>query len=233
MSDIRTASLKELASHFENSIIRVATKEETAKVVQTSIEYGFHSVITAPVLVPLVAELAKGSNLKIGSAASFPMGSEMPEAKAAIVKDMVENYPVDEIDFVMNLSALAAGMPEVIDKECKLLRAAAPNKVLKMILEVCYLTDDQIRLACKIAGENGIDFVKSSTGQLKGPSMEQTLILVEEAKKYGMKSKVAGVKDPKPQNAMAYLLAGVDRIGTQDAVKIIDGIQILRDHNIF
>jgi deoxyribose-phosphate aldolase len=233
MSDIRTASLKELASHFENSIVRVATKEETEKVVQTSIEYGFHSVITAPVLVPLVAELAKGSNLKIGSAASFPMGAEMPEAKAAIVKDMVENYPVDEIDFVMNLSALAAGMPEVIDKECKLLRAAAPNKVLKMILEVCYLTDDQIRLACKIAGENGIDFVKSSTGQLKGPSMEQTLILVEEAKKYGMKSKVAGVKDPKPQNAMAYLLAGVDRIGTQDAVKIIDGIQILRDHNIF
>ena len=48
-----------------------------------------------------------------------------------------------------------------------------------------------------------------------------------------MKSKVAGVKDPKPQNAMAYLLVGVDRIGTQDAVKIIDGIQILRDHNIF
>lgn len=232
-SNIRNESLKELGAHFENSVIRVASREEVVTVIKKSVEYGFHSVITSPFLVPLVSQLTKGTNLKIGTAVSFPVGAETPEAKAFAAKDLADNYPIDEIDFVMNFAALCAGMPEIVEKECQLIRAAAPNKVLKMILEVCYLTDDQIRLACKIAGEARIDFVKSSTGQTKGPSLEQALILVEEAKKYGMMSKVAGVKDPKPQNAMAYLLAGIDRIGTQDAIQIIDGIQTLRDHNIF
>ncbi len=138
-NNVRNESIRELASHFENSVIRVASKEEVAQVVAKSAEYGFHSVITAPFLVPLVAEYAKGTDLKIGSSVSFPMGAETPEAKAYAMKDMAENYPVDEIDFVMNIAALCAGVPEIVEKECRMVREAAPDKVLKMILEVCYL----------------------------------------------------------------------------------------------
>lgn len=233
-NDIRNASIKELASHFENSIIRVATKEEAVKVVQESIEMGFHSVITAPFLTPLVAEIAKGSDLKVGTAFSFPMGADTPVTKAAAAKDIAENYPVDEIDYVMNVAALKAGLVDVVETEAKMIRAAAPDKSIRMIMEVCYLTDDEIRTAIRIAGEAGLDYVKSSTGQLAGPTMEQVFIMVEEAKKYpGLMTKVAGVKEPKPLVAMAYLLAGIDRIGTQDAVKIVNGIETLREHDIF
>ena len=232
MSDVRKESIKELGKRFELSIIRVMTMQELEASIKKCFDYNLVAILVPSFMIRSMKEVTKGTGLRVGSAISFPLGSEDPEPKALQAQIMVDKG-VDDIDFVMNFPALATGFPEKVEKECALIRKAAPNAVLKMILEVFYLKDEHIRQACKIAADNGIDFVKSSTGQIQGPTMEQVCILVDEAKKYGIKSKVAGVKFPRAQNAMAFLCAGIDRVGTQNPFEILDGIQILRDRGIF
>jgi deoxyribose-phosphate aldolase len=232
MSDVRNESVKELGKRFELSLISVMTPEQLKLTIKKAIDYNLAAILVPTFMITGMKEAVKGTDLRVGGAVSFPLGSEDPEVKAYQAELMVK-HGVDDIDFVMNFAALAMGHPEIVDQECRLIRKAAPNAIIKMILEVSYLNDDQIRQAVKIAAENRIDYAKSSTGQAEGPTMEQVCILVDEAKKGGIKSKVAGVKYPRPQNAMAFLCAGVDRIGTQRPFEILDGIQLLKDRGIF
>lgn len=232
MSDVRTESIKELGKRFELSVISLMTQEQLMNTMQKAGEYNLHAVFVPSFLVPAIKKVFAGTDMKVATAVSFPLGSDEPEAKGEGAK-VIAAKGADEIDFVMNFPALAMGHPEFVERECKLIRENAPGITLKMILEVCYLKDDQIRQAVRIAAENGIDFVKSSTGQIQGPTFEQVCVMVDEAKKYGLHTKVAGVKFPRPQNAMTFLCAGVDRIGTQNPFEILDGIQILRDRGIF
>ncbi len=232
MSEVRNDSVKELGKRFELSVISVMTPEQLEKSIKKAVEYNLAAILVPSFMIKSMKEATKGTDLHIGSAISFPLGAEDPEVKALQAKMMVDKG-VDDIDFVMNFAALASGYPSEVEKECMLIRKAAPNAIIKMILEVSYLNDNQIRQAVKIAADNGIDYAKSSSGQAEGPTMEQVCILVDEARKYGIKSKVAGVKYPRPQNAMAFLVAGIDRVGTQRPFEILDGIQILKDRGIF
>lgn len=232
MSDIRKKSIMELGKHFELSVISLMTQEQLMNTMQKALEYNLHAVFVPSFLVPSMKKVFAGTDMKVATAISFPLGSDEPESKAIGAKVVTEKG-ADEIDFVMNFPALAMGHPEIVERECRMIRENAPGITLKMILEVCYLKDAQIREAVKIAADTGINFVKSSTGQIQGPTFEQVCVMVDEAKKYGLHTKVAGVKFPRPQNAMTFLCAGVERIGTQDPFDILDGIQILRDRGIF
>lgn len=231
MSDVRKESIKELGKHFELSVVSLLSDEEMFAAAKKCVDYNLRVVYVPAFQFETVKKAIKGSDLLLGGAVSFPLGVDSPEAKVLAAKDMADEG-VDCIDFVMNHWALRNGQVEVVEREVKMLREAIPNKELKMILEVCFLNDEQIRTAVKIAADNKIEFVKSSTGQFDGPSMEQVCILVDEAKKYGLQTKVAGVKFPRAQNAYAFLKAGIDLIGTQQALNILDGIQLLRDRDI-
>jgi len=98
----------------------------------------------------------------------------------------------------------------------------------KMIIEVCYLTDDEIKAACELCIEAGIDWVKSSTGQYAGPTLEQVILMADCCKGTNTRVKVSGVKDPRPQNAYVFLRAGADLIGTRQAPQIIDSFDTMR-----
>lgn len=232
MSDVRTESIKEMGKRFELSIISMMTPEKLAQTIERAVEYNLHAVFVPTPLLRTVKGALEGADVRVAGAVSFPFGVDDPEPKALQAKLLVEKG-ADEIDFVMNFVSLAFNYPQKVEEECKRMRESAPDATLKMILEVCYLNDDQIRQAVNIAADNGIDFVKSSTGQAVGPTFEQVCVMVDEAKKRGLKTKVAGVKFPRPQNAMTFLCAGVDRIGTQNPFEILDGIQILRDRGVF
>ena len=99
----------------------------------------------------------------------------------------------------------------------------------KCILEVCYLSDEEIATASKLVAEAGVEYVKTSSGQFEGPSLEQFLVMREAVRGSSVRLKVAGVKFPRPQNAMVFLLAGADRIGTRAAPEIVDALPTLRD----
>jgi deoxyribose-phosphate aldolase len=231
MSNVREENIKELGKHFELSVVSLLSDDELVAAAKKSVEYNMRAVYVPAFQLNIVKEAIKGSDLLLGGAVSFPLGVDSPKAKVTAAQELVD-AGVDCIDFVMNHWALRNGMPEIVEEEVKMLREALPDKELKMILEVCTLNDEEIKTAVRIAGENNIDFVKSSTGQYQGPSMEQVCLMVDEAKKYGLRTKVAGVKLPRAQNAYAFLKAGIEVIGTQQAFNILDGIDLLRDRDV-
>ena len=136
------------------------------------------------------------------------------------------------LDMVMNIGALK-------DKNYKEVKAgldafvkAAEGNLTKCIMDVNFLTDDEIIAGCNLIAEAGIDYAKTSTGQFEGPSMDQFLLMKKTLKDTDIKLKVAGVKFPRPQNAYAFLLAGADLIGTRAAVAIIDALDQMREIGI-
>lgn len=232
MNNVRNESVKELGKYFEQSIIAYADPEKVKKMCADAVAYNMAGVYCSSHEIDAVKSYIEGSGLFLGSAVSFPLGSESPECKA-FTADYLVGRGVTNIDFLMNYRALLNGQVDVVEKEVELVRKAAPEAVLKMIIECCYLSDEQIDTACRIAIANRIDFVKSSTGTVAGPTFAQMCRIVDHMHGAGLRAKVAGIKAPRPQNAMVTLLAGVDRIGSQQCVQILDGIQEMRDRGVF
>lgn len=232
MKTVREKSISELGQHFEQSIISHMSDADVVRTVENAIKYNMAGVYCWDHEIDIVKPMLEGTGLFLGAGFSFPLGQEAPDIKA-FAAEAIYKRGVTNIDFVMNHGALREGRFNYVEKEAALIRKAAPKAVFKMIIECCYLTDEQIDLACRIAIENRIDFVKSSTGQFQGPRFDQITRIVDHMHGAGLGAKVAGIKFPRPQNAMVALLAGVDRIGTQQAVEILDGITQLRERGIF
>jgi deoxyribose-phosphate aldolase len=124
------------------------------------------------------------------------------------------------------------GKLDVVKQDLKDFKDAAGPALTKCILEVCYLTDDEIAKACELIAEVGLDYAKTSTGQFEGPTMEQFLVMRKTLEGTPVGLKVAGVKFPRPQNAYCFLLAGADLIGTRAAIAIIDALDQMREIGI-
>lgn len=232
MNSVRNKSIHELGQYFEQSIISHMPDEEVPKCVQKAIEYNMAGVYCWDHELDIVKPMLEGNNLFLGSGIAFPLGQDGPDIKAFTAEYLFKRG-VTNLDFVMNHGALREGKFSWIEHEVSLIRKAVPEAVLKMIIECCYLSDEQIDFACKVAIENKIDFVKSSTGQFQGPRFDQITRIVDHMHGAGLSAKVAGIKFPHPQNAMVTLLAGVDRIGSQQCVAILDGISELRVRGVF
>ena len=232
MSTVREKSIWEMGKYFEQSMI---SHLPTAKVIETTekaVKYNMAGVYCKDHELDLVKSIIKGTDLFAGIGISFPFGTDGPKIKAYAAEYLFERGATN-LDFVMNYRALIEGKFDIVEEEVERVRKAAPEAVLKMIIECCYLNKEQIDFACDVAIKNRIDFIKTSTGQNAGPTFAQACQIVDRMHAAGLRCKVAGVKAPRPQNAMVYLLTGVDRIGSQGCVEIIEGIQEMRDRGIF
>jgi deoxyribose-phosphate aldolase len=177
--------------------------------------------------LPQVASGLAGTGVLVGSGINFPMGADCPAAKAKAVEDVLSKGATT-IDFSMNWRALMSGRVDQVREELRLFSSLAAEVERKTIIEVCFLSDDKIRQACDLAVEAGLHWVKTSTGQFQGPNMEQVAIVLDQLRGSGTGCKVSGVKFPRAQNAYAFLLAGVEIIGSQGVVEIIEGLEKLR-----
>ncbi|MBQ9828605.1 MAG: deoxyribose-phosphate aldolase [Lachnospiraceae bacterium] len=231
IQELKEMSIYDMGQFFEQSIISHISDEMAIKKAEDAVKYNMAGLYAPPNLFEIVKPIIEGTGLWLGSGVSFPMGDDFPDIKAFAAEKLFERGATN-IDFVMNHGALREGRKNFVEEEVKLIRKAVPDAVLKMIIEVCVLTDDQIDYACDVAIENGIDFVKTSTGQMAGPKFDQMIRVVDKMHAAGLGAKVAGVKAPHPQNAMVTLMAGVDRIGTQNAALILDGFQLLRERGL-
>ena len=230
MIDLTTLTKDKLARMMDYSILPKQTQEkEIREGCALARKYRFAAFYSSSAYwSPIVKEeLAGYDDIEIGTGIAFPFGSAPAAVKAFEVEDAVKRG-CTTVDMVMNIGALKDGNYAVVKEELDLFVKAAGSAVTKCILEVCYLTDEEIATGSKLIAEAGIQYAKTSTGQFEGPSMEQFLIMRDTLKGSPVHLKVSGVKFPRPQNALVFIKAGAERIGTRAAIEIVEAYDTMK-----
>jgi len=231
MIDFQQLDGKALAKAIDFSILpKQTTEAEIREGCALTRRYGFAAFYASSAYwAPVVREeLAGMDDVEIGTGIAFPFGSTPAAVKAFEVEDAVRRG-CTAVDMVMNIGALKSSDCQAVAEELRMFKQAAAGAVTKCILEVCYLTDEEIATASKLVAEAEIDFVKTSSGQFEGPSLQQFLVMRDAVRDAPVRLKVAGVKFPRPQNALVFLRAGADRIGTRAGPEIVDSLEMLRN----
>lgn len=220
-----TKKMRQLAGVIDNTLLKQdATLDEVIAFVEKSIPYNFASVCINPFAVKQIHQ-TYGDKVKIATVIGFPNGISVSKIKAEEAKLAVEDG-ADEIDFVINVAAVKAGDIDYLRNEMNLIRQAAADKIVKCIIETCFLNDDEIRLCCNLIEETGIDFVKTSTGFAKGGATVEHIRLIKSClTKPTTKIKASGgVRDV--LNANLMIESGADRIGTSNGIGIVEDCRL-------
>jgi deoxyribose-phosphate aldolase len=234
MVDLSKMDKKALARVFDYSVLPKNTQEaDIRKGCALTRKYEFAAFYSASAYwTPVIKEeLAGYPDIEIGTGIAFPWGAAPSAVKAFEVEDAVRRG-CTAVDMVLNIGALKDRKYDVVLEELQAFKKAAGHAVTKCILEVCFLTDEEIAAGCKLIQEAGVQYAKTSSGQFEGPSLEQFLVMRDTLKGSDVKLKVAGVKFPRPQNAYVFLMAGADRLGTRDAPAILEALDQLRELGI-
>ncbi|MBR4693511.1 MAG: deoxyribose-phosphate aldolase [Bacilli bacterium] len=200
---------------------RKAKKEEIEKLCDEAIKYNFASVCVHPYYVKLAKELLTDSDVAVCTVIGFPLGMNTTEVKVFETQNALENG-ADEIDMVINVAALKDKEYYYVENEIREIRNLTEGKILKVIIEECALTEDEIIKITQICNECNVDFVKTSTGfDEHGATMEAVHIIRENKKEnIGIKAS-GGIRDY--DTAMKFIDAGATRIGTSSGIKIMEG----------
>ena len=218
-------SREKLAKMIDSTNVKAtASRSDIEKLCKDAVHHGFGCVCVNPIYVKLASQLLKGSDVKVCSTVGFPFGATLPEIKALEAIKAVENG-AQELDMVINLSALKSGNYEAVKKDIAAVVDAKrldERIIVKVIIETACLTDEEKIVACKLAKDAGADFVKTCTGFFgKGATVEDVRLMrqtVGEA--MGVKA-AGGIRTY--ADAVAMIRAGANRIGTSTAVQIIEG----------
>jgi deoxyribose-phosphate aldolase len=214
---------------FDYSVLpKQSTEKEIRDGCREAIAYNCAAFYSAsPYWTPVVKEELQGTNVLVAAGIGFPFGTA-PSVVKALETERAVAEGCQSVDLVINAGALRSGQVAAVRQEIQDFVKAAGGALTKVILEVCYLSNEEIVTACRLIQEAGVAYAKTSTGQFEGPNMSQVLLMRETLKGSGVKLKVAGVKFPRPQNAYAFILAGADLIGTRAAPEIIDALEEMR-----
>lgn len=196
-----------------------ATKEDIIKLCNEAKQYHFASVCVNPSYVPLAADMLKGTDSKVCTVVGFPLGAMLSESKRQEAIDAIKKG-AQEVDMVINIGRLKDKDYKYVEDEIHSLKEACGSLILKVIIETCLLTDDEIVQACKLAKDAGADFVKTSTGFSKWGAKVKDVELMRKTvgEKMGVKAS-GGVKDK--AEALEMVKAGATRIGTSHGIDIV------------
>ena len=219
----KNISYEQLCGMMDHTFLKpYGTAEDIINLCREAMEYNFAMVAINPSEVKTCVELLAKSPVRTGAAIGFPLGQNTPEVKAFETKDAIKNGAT-EIDTVINIRALQKGMPDIVRKEiADMVSICKPaNVICKVILETCYLTYEQKVTVCRIAKEEGVDFVKTSTGFGTGGATAEDIQLMRSivGPEIGVKAS-GGVRDL--ATALSMIDAGATRIGTSAGVKIVN-----------
>ena len=201
-----------LAKYIDYTLLKAtATPADIEKLCQEARQYGFFSVCVNSSYVPLAAQLLKGTDVKVCTVVGFPLGAMSTQGKLYETSTALAEG-ADEIDMVINLGLFLSGRTAKVLDEIALLKQETADKVLKVIIETCYLNDDQKRLAAQICVDAWADFVKTSTGFGTGGATLADVQLIKEV--VGDRAKIkasGGIRNR--ETALQYIDLGVSRIG--------------------
>ena len=204
------------------------TQEQVEKILSEAKEYDFASVCVNPTWVSLAAESLKDSDVKVCTVIGFPLGANTSAVKAFETEDAIANG-ADEIDMVINVGALKAGNDALVLDDIKAVVDASGDKLVKVIIEACLLTDDEKVRACQLSKEAGADYVKTSTGFSPGGATVADVALMRKTVGPDMGVKASGGARSY-EDAIAFIEAGASRIGASSGVAIMNGAQADGDY---
>ena len=199
-----------------------ATIAEIETLCKEAVEYDFYSVCVNSAYVATAKKFLEGTTVKVCSVVGFPLGAMQSKAKLFETEQALADG-ADEIDMVINVGWLKSGEIDKVREEIAALKAAVgSNRVLKVIIETCYLTDEEKRLACQLVLDAKADFVKTSTGFGTGGATLADVKLMKESVQGHAKIKASGgVRDY--ETAIQYVNLEVQRIGTSNGIAILKG----------
>lgn len=210
---------KEILKHVDHTLLRqTATWQEIKQICDDAIKYQTASVCIPPCYVKQASEYVKG-NVKICTVIGFPNGYMTTKAKEFETKDAIANG-ASEIDMVINIGWLKDKKYELIEEEIVTLKEACGENVLKVIIETCFLTDEEKTKMCEIVTRAGADYIKTSTGFGGGGATFSDIELFSRNIGPNVKMKAAGGISSM-EDAEKFLSLGADRLGTSRIIKIV------------
>lgn len=212
---------QEMLSHIDHTQLKAfATWEDIKMLCDEAVLYKTASVCIPSCYVKRVKEAYQGT-LNICTVVGFPLGYANTEAKVAETKKAIEDG-ASEIDMVINISDVKNGMYEAVEAEIRTLKATCGEKILKVIIETCYLTQEEKIAMCKAVTNAGADYIKTSTGFGTGGATMEDVLLMKEHIGANVKIKAAGGVST-IEDLENFLNAGCERIGTSKAVALFKG----------
>ncbi|MBQ9329220.1 MAG: deoxyribose-phosphate aldolase [Solobacterium sp.] len=196
-----------------------ATEAEIIQLCNEAKEYDFASVCVNPCRIETAVSILKDTDVKVCCVIGFPLGAMRKEAKVFEAQDAV-TAGADEVDMVLNIGKLKEGKDDYVIEEIHAVKEAVGDRVLKVILETCLLSEEEIVRACQDAKAAGADFVKTSTGFSKGGATAHDVALMRKTVGEDMSVKASGgIRTAQDFHAM--LEAGATRIGTSSGVRLV------------
>ena len=209
-------------TYIDHTLLKpTASKNEIIQLCEEAINYNFFSVCVNSCYVSLAKQQLQNTKVKVCSVIGFPLGAMSTEAKVNEAKIALDDG-ADEIDMVMNLGYLKSQDFENVYKDVEAVKRIMPNNILKVILETCYLEEDELIKASELAIKGGADFIKTSTGfGTRGASLEDIKLMKSVAKDSTKIKASGGIKEAK--TAIDYINSGVQRLGTSSGIAILKG----------
>ena len=216
--------IKEILSKCDYTLLdRCTTSSDIKALIDDGIKYGVASVCIPPCFVPRAKQYV-GSALKICTVIGFPNGYNSTEAKLFEAAEALNNG-ADEIDAVINVGELKAKNYDYILNEISCLKKLCGDKVLKIIIETCLLTDEEKIKMCELVYHGGADYIKTSTGFSSGGAMREDITLMRNNLSSSVKIKASGgirtIRD-----AEDFIALGADRIGTSGIIKAVKALNL-------
>lgn len=212
---------KEMLSHIDHTQLKAfATWEDIKMLCDEAVLYKTASVCIPSCYVKRVKEAYKDT-LNICTVVGFPLGYANTEAKIAETKQALSDG-ASEIDMVINITDVKNGNYEAVEEEIKALKETCGDKILKVIIETCYLTKEEKIAMCKAVTNAGAGYIKTSTGFGTGGATMEDVLLMKENIGPNVKIKAAGGVSSL-EDLEAFLNAGCERIGTSKAVALLKG----------
>lgn len=209
-----------IQNYIDHTELRAtATPEDIIRLCEEAKEYNFYAVCVNGCYVKLAKSQLVNTNIKVASVIGFPLGMMSTEVKIVETTKCIEDG-ADEIDMVINLGKLVSEDLAYVENEITAIKKVLKNIPLKVILETCYLTKEQIKVACQLALNAKADFVKTSTGFGKsGATFEDVTLMSSIVNGEAQVKASGGIRDI--NTALKYIEIGATRLGTSSGVKLI------------
>ncbi len=209
-----------LNQYIDHTLLKAtATVDDIKKLCSEAKKHNFYAVCVNSYYVALADSELMNTDIKVATVVGFPLGSIINQVKVYEAKKCIDQG-ADEIDMVLNIGLLKSGYYKIVEDEIRAVKKAIGNKLLKVIFENCYLTDEEKKIACKLSMNAGADYIKTSTGFGTSGATFEDIVLMKNQVQDVVKIKASGgIQDI--ETAEHYIDLGVSRIGTSSGVRLV------------